>query len=230
MDKKGLSLTGNQLKLIALVTMTMDHVGLILFPQAVWLRVVGRISFPIFAYMIGEGCAHTRSRGRYLGKMAALALTCQIVYYLVCRSMYQNVMVTFSLSAGLIFLLEHGRQRDTTGARCLALAGLTAVCLLTELLPRLLSRTDFQVDYGLWGVMLPVLVYFGQDRRQKLAGFTLGLVLLSLAYGGIQWFCLAAVIPVLLYNGRRGKRRMKNLFYIYYPAHLAVLYFVEMLL
>ena len=52
-------LTNNQLKLIALVTMTLDHIGVVLFPQAQWLRIVGRLAFPIFAYMIAEGCRHT---------------------------------------------------------------------------------------------------------------------------------------------------------------------------
>ena len=50
--------TGNQLKIIALVTMTCDHVGMQIFPQLIWLRIIGRLAFPIYAYMIAEGCAH----------------------------------------------------------------------------------------------------------------------------------------------------------------------------
>ena len=55
-------LTGNQLKLIALVTMTIDHIGMQLFPRVRLLRIIGRLAFPIFAYMIAEGCRYTRNR------------------------------------------------------------------------------------------------------------------------------------------------------------------------
>jgi hypothetical protein len=65
-----LHLTGNQLKLLALLTMTCDHIGVSLFPQALWLRVIGRLALPIFAYMIAEGCRHTRNRKRYLLSIA----------------------------------------------------------------------------------------------------------------------------------------------------------------
>ena len=77
--KKGL--TGNQLKLIALITMTVDHIGMILFPSRLLFRVVGRLAFPIFAYMIAEGCLYTRSIWRYAGTLAAVAALCQSVYF-----------------------------------------------------------------------------------------------------------------------------------------------------
>ena len=59
-------LTGNQLKLIAVITMTIDHIGLAFFPQQMLFRVIGRLAFPIYAYMIAEGCRYTRSMGKYL--------------------------------------------------------------------------------------------------------------------------------------------------------------------
>ncbi len=228
MDKKGLSLNGNQLKLIALITMTVDHVGMMLFPYEAWFRIVGRLAFPIFAYMIGEGCAYTRHRGRYLGKMAALALVCQIVYWLFMDSLYQCVLVTFTLSIGLIFLLDHAGKRNTAGSWALAVLALGAVFFLTEILPGLLPATDYGVDYGFFGVLLPVLVYLGKDRQQKLAFFALGTALLAARYGGLQWYSLVTIFLLLLYNGQRGKAKLKNLFYFYYPAHLVVLQAISM--
>ena len=74
-------LTGNQLKLIALITMTLDHVGMLLLPRVRILRAIGRIAFPIFAYMIAEGCQHTRNRKKYLLSMASFATVCQVVYF-----------------------------------------------------------------------------------------------------------------------------------------------------
>lgn len=224
MAKHGISLTGNQLKIIALIAMTIDHVGMMLFPFDAWFRILGRLAFPVFAYMIGEGCAYTRSRGRYLGKMAALALVCQTVYFVFMGSLYQCVLVTFSLSVGLIFLVDNARGKSSPGSWALALLGFTAVCFLTEILPLLLPATDYAVDYGLWGVMLPLLVYFGAGKKQKHLHFLLGLVMIALSYGGLQWYSLLAVPLIFLYNGQRGKLRLKNLFYIYYPAHLVAIY------
>ena len=61
-------ISGNQLKIIALVAMTWDHMGKQLFPQIGWLQIVGRLAFPIFAYMIAEGCAYTKNRKKYLAQ------------------------------------------------------------------------------------------------------------------------------------------------------------------
>ena len=80
--------TNNQLKLIALVSMTVDHVGMVLFPKAMWLRLIGRLAFPIFAYMIAEGCRNTKGMTRYLGTLAASAAVCQLVYFFVMGSLY----------------------------------------------------------------------------------------------------------------------------------------------
>ena len=215
-------LTGNQLKILALIAMTCDHVGLELLPGNALLRIVGRLAFPIFAYMVAEGCRYTHSRGKYLGKMAGMAALCQVVYYLVSGSLYQCIFVTFTLSICLIYALEAHR-----GA---ALGALAAVCFACGVLPQLLSGTDFAVDYGLWGVLLPVMVYCGETKGQKLALLTLGLCLLGLTYGGIQWFGLFAVPLLALYNGQRGKWRIGGLFYFYYPAHLAVIYGIALLL
>ena len=106
MSKTSWGLTGNQLKLIALITMTIDHMGMMLFPRVKILRAIGRIAFPIFAYMIAEGCRHTRNRRKYLLSMVSLAAVCQVVYFFAMGSLSMSVLVTFSLSIGLIYLLD----------------------------------------------------------------------------------------------------------------------------
>lgn len=222
-------LTGNKLKLIALVSMTLDHIGALLVANPL-LRIIGRLAFPIFAYMIAEGCAHSRDRKRYLLQMAALAAAIQAVYFLVMSSLTQSVLVTFSLSICLIFLLDRARRDPTPAGIMAALGALCGIFFLCEILPGLLRKTDFRVDYGFCGVMLPVLVYFGRNRWEKLTLFALGTVALGLYHGGLQWFALAAVVLVAFYNGRRGKCRMKYLFYVYYPAHLAVIWLIGLVM
>lgn len=179
--KKFAGLTGNQLKLLALIAMTCDHVGLQLLPQFIILRIIGRLAAPLFAYMIAEGCRYTHDRGRYLGRLLGMAALCQIAYFAAMCSLYQCIFVTFSLSVCLIYALDNAVRRRTPVSVLSAAAAVAAVVFVTEGLPRILIHTDFDVDYGLWGVMLPVLVYLGRGKWGKLALFAVGVGLLGSA-------------------------------------------------
>ena len=228
LDRKGL--TGNQLKLLAMAAMTLDHVGVSLLPQWAWLRIIGRLAFPIFAFMIAEGCRYTRSKGRYLGLLAAVALVCQAVYFVAMESLYQCVLVTFSLSVILIWLTDNAENRPTAGNITLAALGVILAFFTAEILPELLPETDFSIDYGFCGIMLPVLIYLGKDQKSRLLFAGVGLAVLGLRYGGAQWYGLLALLPLALYSGKRGKAKLKYLFYIYYPAHLAIIYLIGLIL
>lgn len=223
--KKFPGLTGNQLKLIALFSMTCDHVGLQLFPDILILRIIGRLALPIFAYMIAEGCRYTRNRKKYLLRMAALAVVCQVVYFFAMRSLYQCILVTFSLSICLIYALDHLQSHPGQGARMLALGVFVAVFVLCVVLPDVLP--GFEIDYGLMGVLLPVLIYFGRPVQNYLLA---GLILLGFTCGGIQWWGLGAIPLLAVYNDQRGKYNIGKLFYIYYPAHLVLIYGLSQLI
>lgn len=214
-------LTGNQLKILAMIAMTCDHVGLQLLPQMGILRVIGRLALPVYAFLIAEGCRHTRDRRKYLLRLVSLGALCQIVYFLAMGSLYQCILVTFSLSVWLVGLGEEYQK----GKRLPLFAGLAVTFFLCVVLPELWRGTDFAIDYGLWGVLLPVLCYFGGWK-----GLTLGLVMLGLGYGGEQWVALAAVPLLLLYNGQRGRLNIGKLFYWYYPVHLVVIYGLSLVL
>ncbi len=221
-------LTGNQLKLLALVTMTCDHVGVQLLPEVGWLRIAGRLALPIFAYMIAEGCRYTRNRTRYLLGLVAVAALCQLVYFFAMGSLYMCIMVTFSLSVGLIYLWDYAMTRPAPQGGFLILGALAALWALCE--APLLPGTDFTIDYGIFGVLLPVLIYLGKDRKQAFAMTALGLVLLAIYRGGIQPYGLLGLIPLAFYDGTRGKAKLKYLFYIYYPAHLGLIWLIGLLL
>lgn len=216
--------TGNQLKIIAMIAMTCDHVGLQLFPNVLILRIIGRLALPIYAYMIAEGCRYTRNRKNYLLRIALLAAVCQVVYFFAMGSLYQCILVTFSLSICLIYALDHLQDHPGTSARILAMGMLVAVFLLCVVLPDFLP--GFEIDYGLMGVLLPVLIYFGRPVHHFLLA---GLILLCFAHGGIQWWSLAAIPLLGQYNEQRGKYNIGKLFYFYYPAHLVVIYGLSLL-
>lgn len=217
-------LTGNQLKLLAMATMTIDHVGAYLLPQLPVLRIIGRLSLPIYAYMIAEGCRHSRNRWRYFLRLLGLGLLCQVVNYLVTGSLYQGILMTFSLAVLLIFPLEACRNRPGLASGILLAGSWMAACFVCEGLPRLLRHTDFAVDYGFIGVMLPTMVFLGKNARQRWLLLAAGLVLLSWNLGGVQWWCLASLPLIGLYNGEKGRYPLGRMFYWYYPAHLAAIY------
>ena len=236
-------MTGNQLKILALVTMTIDHIGVILLPQYPILRIIGRFAFPIFAYMIAEGCFYTRNKKRYLGGIVALALLCQLVYFFAMGSFEQSILTTLALGIITIYAMQFADEhRGVVGV--LAVVGAIALDYFAcEGLPLILAETDYVVDYGFWGVLLPALCYLPRvlfkgmedaNRRYVTLGFcAFGLVLVSLGmnqgFATLQWWSLMAIAPLALYNGKRGKWRMKYLFYVYYPVHLVVIHGISMI-
>lgn len=231
-------MTGNQLKIIALVAMTLDHIGYILLPQLTFLRIIGRLAFPVFAYMLAEGCFYTHDKRRYLAGLLVLAVIVQIACYAAAGVLAQQIPTTLALGVLTVFGLQcAGARRDVRGAAALvgALALDAFACLA---LPHLLR--GWSIDYGIFGVLLPAFAYLPRIlwpqlsdaslRRRMLVGCAVALLGVSWCMGGRQWFCLLALVLLAFYNGKRGTWRMKHLFYIYYPAHLAVLWGLSALL
>ena len=108
-------LTKNQLKILAMVCMTIDHIGAAFFPQAVWLRVIGRLAFPLFSYCIAEGCRYTRNKARYFGSVFACGAVC-VIAFLPFGGFYGNALITLSLSILLLYgVVEKQRKTALSG-------------------------------------------------------------------------------------------------------------------
>lgn len=233
-------LNANALKIIALVTMTIDHVGLLLMDNAKPMRIIGRIAFPIFAYMIAEGCRYTKNKRNYFLRIFTLGLLCQAAYYITERSVYQGILMTFSvsilLSYAVLWVENRIRESHTDGGHInkillwmipAVLLLLTAIlCGKIRILP---GGWYLSFDYGFYGILLPVLIVLGRNQKQKLFLAAVGITLTALSLGGQQWYSLAALLPLACYNGQKGKWNIKYLFYIYYPLHMAVIYGLSML-
>ena len=225
-EQKLAILNGNHLKLIAAFTMLLDHAGILLFPGITLFRILGRLSYPIYAYMIAEGCRYTRHKLRYFFIIFGLGTACQLVYFFFSGDTYLNILLTFSLSILLIFALQASYESKRKPLwSILFCAGFLTVYGLNQL---------FTIDYGFWGVMTPVFVSFAYLRRfpRWTSVLLLGTALLLLAadLGGIQYYSLLSVPLLLVYSGERGKVNMKYFFYIFYPVHLVVLQGIAMLL
>ena len=213
-------LNGNHLKLVAAFAMLLDHVGVILLPQVRLLRIIGRLAYPIFAFMIAEGCRYTKNKLRYFLMVFGLGVACQLVYYLFSGDTYHNILLTFSCSILLTYALQAAHtEKNRVLWSILFCAGFLTVYGLTLLI---------QIDYGFWGVMTPVLAAFFPEKGKtgsKLPVLMLfaGLLFLAADLGGVQYYSLLAIPLLLLYSGKRGKANLKYFFYIFYPVHLAVL-------
>ena len=200
-----------QLKCIAIVSMALDHTGAVLYPSQIWLRCLGRIAFPIFCFLIVEGFFHTHDVRRYMGRLGVFALISEIPYDLAFRGVpleyaHQNVFFTLLIGIGMVVLLERNRERPVK-----------AVILLLAMWLAVLIRSD----YNFRGILLIFVFYIFHESRWL--AVTAGGFWNFLYQGVIQKYGVLSVLPLALYNGERG-RKMKYFFYIFYPAHLLLLY------
>jgi hypothetical protein len=206
------------LKLVAIVSMTIDHVGAILLPQVGWLRIIGRVAFPLFAYQLAAGYLHTHNLSRYVLRLAIWGLIAQPVYMIAfgVRPWTLNIFATLLLGLLAIWGWDHHRW----WAIALAL-GVGAIQLwFPEIGP----------DYGLYGVLLCLASFvLFRHREQLVIGHALLHVLAGILFWPSQMYALAS-IPFILWPPRLHMRRLPELFYAYYPAHLALLVLVRYLL
>lgn len=225
-ETKKFGLSNNALKIIAMLSMLIDHVGLQIFPEHQIFRIIGRLAFPIFAYMIAEGCFYTKNRKKYLLIVAGLGIACQAVYAIVAHSLYQNTLITFALSIAIIFSVDNFSKEKTKVSLLIMSAVIISAIFLSLIAPALFENEGFEIDYGFLGMILPVAVYFSPTKTAKTVSMCLilaGMTVLS----KIQIFAFLAVPLILLYNGKRGKLNMKYFFYIFYPAHLVIIYLID---
>lgn len=191
--------------------MALDHTGAVLYPSQIWLRCLGRIAFPIFCFLIVEGFFHTHDVRRYMGRLGVFALISEIPYDLAFRGVpleyaHQNVFFTLLIGIGMMVLLERNREWPVK-----------AVILLLAMWLAVLIRSD----YNFRGVLLIFVFYIFHEYRWL--AVTAGGFWNFLYQGVIQKYGVLSVLPLALYNGERG-RKMKYFFYIFYPAHLLLLY------
>lgn len=229
-NQNGFSITQNQLKMLALLAMTLDHIGYALLPGCDCLRLIGRLAFPIFSYTVWEGCRYTHNGVAYVARLLGLGAVFMAAYWLYCGEVYGNVLVTLGLSAALVLTLRRFKQGRSMAVGLSLAALLAAVWLLCGVVT---------VDYGFAGVMLPLLAEVcsfggqnGKSRLRPLPGFAVGLLVLAVSspMGGKQYAGLLALPLLSIPHEKRGWPGQKYFFYLYYPLHLMVIEGVAMIL
>ena len=228
MDKKhGLSQEG--LKLIACATMLIDHIGAAFLPTMLWLRVVGRIAFPIYCFLLAEGVAHTKNHVKYGLRLFAGILLAEIPFDLALFGRFswdhQSVMVTLFLGFGMALIMQ---KLDRT-----KLVPVIAFAFLAEL---------FRTDYGAWGIFMIALFVMTRERKDRNNLQLIGMVIICWFMNSaairifgvrvpIEIFAVLALIPIFLYSGKKSttSKGVQMAFYLFYPVHLAVLYLISAL-
>lgn len=235
--KKGIS--GSGLKIIAVITMFIDHIGAVLVERAMFwengneilygnlqmadtiLRAVGRISFPIFCFLLTEGFLHTGNLPKYMLRLGIFAVVSEIPFDLafygsVWNGKSQNIF--FSLLIGLIVMwaMERTRKMDK-----LPSVFRTGICILWGILGSGAAEL-FHTDYGARGIICMIVLYLSRFWRLE-----------QVLFGALAFYwefpAPLAFLPVFFYNGKRGKGK-KMWFYFFYPLHLLVLYLAAVLL
>jgi len=246
--KWGTIMTVFVLKLIAIITMLIDHTGAILFPDDYNYRIIGRLAFPIFAFLIAEGYAHTRDIKKYVSRIFIFAMISQIPYYIAFNPINYNVnevtsyfvhdfnvLFTFVFAILAIFSYEN-------------LDKLSAILVVFFI--SFLAYT-LNVDYVYYGVLLVFVFYIIKSKVGKIIGFfvvhviylwhSYGIILFTDGAFSINMFAfrdiqmalimltpLVSSIFILLYNGKPGSKNLKWFFYVFYSAHILILYLIKL--
>lgn len=227
-NRKGIS--QETLKLIACVTMLLDHIGA-MFVRGYTLRIIGRIAFPIYCFLMAEGAYYTKNPAKYAMRLAIGLLLSEIPFDLALKRgltwEYQSVMFTMLIGFAALEIVLQSKHD------WLSLLTIASACLLAETL---------HTDYGGFGVLLIVAfgVLRGRFWLQATALAAISFLMNSAripffgTYIAIELFAVFAMVPIALYSGKKafsGKvdRHLQWAFYMFYPAHLFILYLVRLL-
>ena len=221
MQKAGLSSTA--LKIVAITTMLVDHIAAtqgISGSGYTIMRGIGRLAFPIFCFLIAEGAVHTRDIRKYALRLGIFALISEIPYDLAFKQTIwypqrQNVFFTLFLGLVVVAFFQWAMEKPTRLAIWTAAA--TAAMWGAEWL---------HSDYGYAGVMLILLFYLLRPLPWWKYPVIAGVMAFSW-HSGLQLYALLAFPLLWLYSGAKGRGLNKYVFYAFYPGHLLILWFLQ---
>lgn len=238
-DNKGFDISSVTLHILAMGMMLMDHLWATLLPGQEWMTCVGRIAYPIFAFMAVEGYFHTHSFKKYALRLLLFAVLSEIPFDLMYGGMmfypfHQNVIWTLFLGLTGIHLMEKVKDRQKTWVYVVVAVVVTAVWTLLG--------TICMVDYYGAGILTIFTFYFFRGRKWwcfpgQLAALywinveMLGGLMYPIEVFGMEFelcqqgLALLALLPIWLYRGRLGyhSKTFQRICYGFYPAHMLIL-------
>lgn len=226
--KKAKGLNSNGLKIMACIFMLCDHIGAVLMEDNAVMRAVGRLAFPVFAFLLAEGYKHTSDKRKYFVRLIIFALISEVPFDLTFYGRifsFERQNIFFTLAAGIIIMYA----ADIASSRRFFSLALIVISI---------SLTFFlKFDYSICGLAFIVLFYlwgpetgdagFIENIKSNLGFIIFSGVLWFLFYGIKQIYAVFSIIPITLYNGRYGRKGYKYIFYLFYPIHLLVLLLIK---
>lgn len=224
-----LSIDRTTLKIIAIITMIIDHIGVLFFPEIKLFRIIGRIAFPVFVYQLVEGFEKTSNLKKYFCRLAIFALISELIYDITFwDSVFfwesQNVYFELILCLTALVVLKKTENKSIL----LRWLGFFSICFVA-----IFSRAD----YNAYGVILAGLFYL---YKGNVFVYTLGLSLISYLFypfpESVQIFGVISLIFIGMYEYNPNKsckklaKPLQILFYTFYPLHILILYVVKTLL
>ena len=210
------------LKWIAIITMTVDHVGVILYPEFTVLRFIGRFSFPLFAYLLILGMENTRNIRYYFTRLFIFALISQVPFFLALGyGPFDSLNIFFTLSSGLLFVYFFKKS---------------SVFVLIPVFASLV----LPFDYGIYGIVVIGCMYILKENTKFGVVSLVLLNTLFLVPWSIQFLSISAIPLILLHKNGSLKITKetteqftiplwkKYFFYVYYPLHLTLLYLIQL--
>lgn len=236
--RRGIS--GSTIKIIAVAAMLIDHIAAVvlirqikvdyygamasgLYNCYIVMRLIGRLGFPIFCFLLVEGFQKTRSVAKYAFRLGLFAVISEIPFDLALKNTplefdYQNVYFTLFFGLLALWAFDYfAKSGLSKPVRLILSAAALALCM---------GAAHFmQTDYAAMGVLTIAAMYV--FRKEKLLSMLAGCVVLTIMDLN-ELTAFFALIPIALYNGSRGLK-MKYFFYGFYPVHLALLYLICLL-
>ena len=219
-------MTSFVLKIIALIAMTFDHIGYIIFNKFTYMNYIGRLAFPIYAFSISEGYYHTKDLKKYFLRLFIFALISQIPYMLFLNAISSSNFtfnILFTLILGLLAITIY----DKLNNKYLGLLFAILSCIIAHF---------FHFDYGWFGIAIIFIFHIFKNKKSLMNLFFFIATFINYFYRYIKTpkieyifiilFCTLSLIPINLYNGKKGKN-IKYLLYIFYPLHLVLLYILN---
>lgn len=209
------------LKLIALISMIIDHYGAIFENSIELYRIIGRIAFPIYCFLLVEGFYHTSNIKRYAQRLSIFALISEIPFDLAIYGRlelsHQNIFFTLLLGLGTMYLLDNKEEYNIKSGFIIVISGILSIIMA--------------VDYSFVGIIYILAFYYNRRYPIKVGILRVGLIMFIinlLNIGFIQQYSLLALPLICFYNGNLGPKNkfLQMLFYIAYPLHLTIFYFM----
>lgn len=214
------------IKLLALITMLLDHIGIIFFPNVRWIRYVGRLAMPLFGYCVARGFYYSKEHGtlkKYVQNLIILTIISEVPYALMEQRKSIDIGLTWLISVSLLYVLESslGKMKKYLAAGLILLFAAGLYMFIS-------------FDFGIYGSLTAVCMYYLMIKKDEPYSMFLALVILWAFYVLVmrqsfeQFFAVFAIIFIALLKPIDNKLKLpKKLYYWFYPVHITLLLILE---